>query len=468
MLTVYSDDHALQDGKAELVDGRLVPCFEMPRRAYLVRDRVREVGLGDVIAPRSFGRTPLERVHDPDFVEFLATAWDRWTATGRDYDALPWTWPNRQLRQVRPERIDGLMGYYSFDAGTPLTVGTWRAAQASADVALTAAELLADGAHPAVFALCRPPGHHAAADLYGGYCFLNNAAIAAQYLIDGGAERVAILDVDYHHGNGTQAIFYHRPDVLFLSLHGHPREEYPFFLGWAEERGEGPGEGYNVNYPLPWGTGFADWAAMLDDACARIARYLPDVLLISLGVDTFKDDPISKFRLESEDFTTYGRSIARLGLPTLFIMEGGYAVEQIGVNAVNVLQGFEGVAAGGCASVRGRSAGRARHRRRVAAGRDDRRGRSAAVAATLRRWTRSSPGGARPRVASAPPAPAALRGAGLRRSWRQDVAVGGSRQHAPAEGCTKVRREHSSAKAMARIGRNSGDGAGATGRSMQA
>ena len=217
------------------------------------------------------------------------------------------------------------MGYYSFDAGTPITAGTWQAAQSSADVAVTSARLLAEGGHPAIFALCRPPGHHAATDLYGGYCFLNNAAIAAQYLIDGGAERVAILDVDYHHGNGTQAIFYDRPDVLFLSLHGDPREEYPFFLGWADERGDGPGEGFNVNYPLPWGTGFPAWSEALEDACKRVADYAPDVLLVSLGVDTFKGDPISKFRLESDDFTAYGARIARLGLPTLFVMEGGYA-----------------------------------------------------------------------------------------------------------------------------------------------
>jgi acetoin utilization deacetylase AcuC-like enzyme len=342
MLTVYSEDHALQDGKAELIDGQLLPCFEMPRRAFLIRDRVREVGLGEIIQPEDFDTAPIERVHTPDFVAFLATAWARWTATGRAFDALPWTWPVRTLRQVRPDRIDGLMGYYSLDAGTPITAGTWRAACSSAQVALTGARLIADGSHKAVFSLCRPPGHHAAADVYGGYCFLNNAAIAAQFLIDGGAERVAILDVDYHHGNGTQAIFYDRPDVLFLSLHGDPRQEFPYYLGWAEETGAGPGEGFNVNYPLPWGTGFPAWAEALEDACRKVADYAPDVLLVSLGVDTFKDDPISKFRLESQDFTTYGARIAKLGLPTLFVMEGGYAVEPIGINAVNVLQGFEG------------------------------------------------------------------------------------------------------------------------------
>ena len=467
MRIVFSEDHRKHFPQGEVYGGELVTPFERPSRMEYVLRELKRRKMTDIVPPGKLDLKAVKRVHDAGYLDFLSTAWAEWQKAGYRGEILPTAIPNRSLQQRISRWIDGKGGYYIHSVETAITGGTWEAACASASVALTAQKIVAGGA-AAAFALCRPPGHHAHDDLYGGYCFLNNAAIAAQYLIDGGAERVAILDVDYHHGNGTQAIFYQRPDVLFLSLHGHPREEYPFFLGWAEERGEGPGEGYNVNYPLPWGTGFADWAAMLDDACARIARYLPDVLLISLGVDTFKDDPISKFRLESEDFTTYGRRIARLGLPTLFVMEGGYAVEQIGVNAVNVLQGFEGVAAGGCASVRGRSAGRARHRRRVAAGRDDRRGRSAAVAATLRRWTRSSPGGARPRVASAPPAPAALRGAGLRRSWRQDVAAGGSRQHAPAEGCTKVRREHSSAKAMARIGRNSGDGAGASGRSMQA
>jgi acetoin utilization deacetylase AcuC-like enzyme len=343
VLTVYSDDHALQDGKAELIDGQLLPCFEMPRRAFLVRDRVLEVGLGEVVPPEDLGRAPIERVHDASFVEFLATHWERWTATGREHDALPWVWPVRHLRQdARPERIDALMGHHSFDAGTPLTAGTWRAAYASAQVALTGARLIAGGGCRAAFSLCRPPGHHAARDLYGGYCFLNNAAIAAQHLVDGGAERVAILDVDYHHGNGTQAIFYDRADVLVVSLHGHPAEEYPFYLGWADETGAGEGEGFNANYPLRHGTGFPAWREALEDGLRRVADHGPDVLIVSLGVDTYKHDPISRFVLESENFATYGGMVARLGLPTLFVMEGGYAVERIGVNAVNVLTGFEG------------------------------------------------------------------------------------------------------------------------------
>ncbi|EQL41595.1 acetylpolyamine aminohydrolase [Pseudomonas aeruginosa VRFPA03] len=195
-----------------------------------------------------------------------------------------------------------------------------------------------------IFALCRPPGHHAGGDFMGGYCFLNNAAIATQAFLDQGARRVAILDVDYHHGNGTQDIFYRRDDVLFASIHGDPRVEYPYFLGYADERGEGAGEGCNHNYPLAHGSGWDLWSAALDDACVRIAGYAPDALVISLGVDTYKEDPISQFKLDSPDYLRMGERIARLGLPTLFIMEGGYAVEAIGINAVNVLQGYEGAA----------------------------------------------------------------------------------------------------------------------------
>jgi acetoin utilization deacetylase AcuC-like enzyme len=189
--------------------------------------------------------------------------------------------------------------------------------------------------------LCRPPGHHAARDLFGGYCFLNNAAIATQFLRDSGAQRVAILDVDYHHGNGTQDIFYERDDVLFVSLHADPRTVFPYFLGYAEETGAGRGTGFTCNYPLPEGTEFSVWRDALAAGLRRIEQFRADAMVVSLGVDTFVEDPISSFRLHSGDFTTYGRLIAGAKLPTLFVLEGGYAVEEIGVNVVNVLSGFE-------------------------------------------------------------------------------------------------------------------------------
>lgn len=340
MLTVYSDAHRLQDGKAELNDGKLVPCFEMPRRADMVLDRVKNVGLGDVIEPQAFGKAPILRVHDAAFVSFLEEAWRLWTATGRTHDALPLNWPVRGMRNLEPEAIDGKLSYYSFDAGTPVTAGTWKAASAAVDVALTGQKQVAKGAR-AAFALCRPPGHHAAADYFGGYCFLNNAAIAAQAWRDQGAGRVAVLDVDYHHGNGTQSIFYDRDDVFFASIHGDPKQEFPYFLGHADETGVGKGEGCNANYPLRWGSGFDRWSEALEDACRRISAHGAEAVVVSLGVDTFKEDPISQFKLESDDYPRIGERIARLGLPTLFVMEGGYAVEAIGINAVNVLTGFE-------------------------------------------------------------------------------------------------------------------------------
>jgi acetoin utilization deacetylase AcuC-like enzyme len=340
MITVYSDDHRLQDGRAELNNGKLVPCFETPRRADLVLGRVKEVGLGPIVPPQGFGLDPVRRVHADDFVAFLAVAWEAWVAEHGDYDALPLTWLAPGMRRRRPDHIDGQLGYYSFDAGTPITAGTFRAATAAADVALTGARLVAQGER-GVFALCRPPGHHAGRAFYGGYCFFNNAAIAAQALRDGGAARVAVLDVDYHHGNGTQEIFFARGDVFFASLHADPAQEFPYFSGYDDETGSGAGEGCNANFPLPFATGVERYVETLDEALARIARFGAQALVLSLGVDTFKGDPISRFRLDSPDYMAIGRRIAALSLPTLIVLEGGYAVEAIGVNAVNVLIGFE-------------------------------------------------------------------------------------------------------------------------------
>jgi acetoin utilization deacetylase AcuC-like enzyme len=246
------------------------------------------------------------------------------------------------MSQICPNHVEGQLGYYALAGETSLTEGTWEAAYSSAQVALTGVARIRDGAR-AVFSLCRPPGHHATADMFGGYCFLNNAAIAAQDFRKNGAAKVAILDVDFHHGNGTQDIFYNRDDVLVISLHGDPLETFPYHLGHASETGTGAGKGFNVNYPMPPNTPFGIWRAALTKGLSKIADFKPDVLIISLGVDTFENDPISFFNLKSEDFTTIGTDIAAAGLPTHFIMEGGYDVDEIGLNMVNVLEGFEGV-----------------------------------------------------------------------------------------------------------------------------
>jgi acetoin utilization deacetylase AcuC-like enzyme len=340
MKTVYTDEHRLHAQQAELSGGRFGPAFEIPRRADMVLARVRETKLGPVLAPTPHGPKPLLRVHDQAFVQFLEEAYEEWRKIHGESEAIPVVWPGPGQRRLKPNRLGARMGYYAIDASTPLTATTWRAARAAADVALTAAGLI-QGGEAAAFALCRPPGHHAGADSYGGYCFLNNAAVAAQALRDGGAGRVAILDVDFHHGNGTQAIFYGRADVLFASLHGHPEDEYPYFSGYTDETGAGGGEGFNRNYPLRPGTAWDSYRPALADAIGKIAAFAPDVVVVSLGVDTFKDDPISRFKLESEDYLRMGAMIAGLKRPTLFVMEGGYAVEAIGINAVNVLTGFE-------------------------------------------------------------------------------------------------------------------------------
>ncbi len=339
MITVYSDQHFLRSVRTELYGGELVTPHECPERAEYVLERVRSIGLGEVIPPSSFGLEPVRRVHDADFVDFLKTAWRDWQEAGHRGEAIPDCWPARRMGQRCPRCIAGRLGYYAMAAETSIGAGTWEAACASAEVALTAAARVLGGERGS-FALCRPPGHHAGRDLYGGYCFLNNAAIAAQYLRDRGVDRVAILDVDFHHGNGTQDIFYDRADVLYCSLHGDPREAFPYFSGYADETGSGPGAGYTLNLPLPRGTEFGAWRAALETGLERIRGFAPGALVVSLGVDTFEHDPISFFKLKAGDFTSYGRLIGALDLPTVFVLEGGYAVAEIGINAVNVLQGF--------------------------------------------------------------------------------------------------------------------------------
>ena len=347
MLIVHNPHHHLHQGRHEMFRGRLVPCHETAQRLDHVLAELKRRPISALRTPGddTAGLTEaLARIHAPRYLAFIEHAWDEWVAidpANATQDALPSVWPAPGMRfDVLPESFAARMGLFSFDAGTPLTAGSWAAARAGAACALTAARAVAAGHERSAFALSRPPGHHAGADFFGGYCFLNNAALAAQALRDGGAAQVAVLDVDYHHGNGTQAIFYERADVLTVSIHGDPRTEYPFFLGHADERGAGAGAGFNLNLPLPRGTDFTRWRAALHTGLAAIRSFGADALVVSLGVDTFEGDPISGFTLRSADYLHVGEDIAAANLPTVFVFEGGYAVAEVGINTVNVLEGF--------------------------------------------------------------------------------------------------------------------------------
>ncbi len=345
MKTIYTADHHLHAPKAELSFGKFVPPQENPRRADTILAELEQRKLGAILPPETFDMAPIRRVHEAGLVDFLAGAHQEWSARfaksgGEVPDALPLSWPVPGMRRIEPRSIFGKLALHAIDSATAITATSWSAARAAADVAMTAQRLVAEGER-AAFALCRPPGHHASAANYGGYCFLNNAGIAAEAFRAAGAARVAILDVDYHHGNGTQALFYARPDIFFVSLHAEPETDYPYFSGYADEAGEGPGEGFNANYPMKRGTDWRSYGPALAHALGRIRIFAPEAVVVSLGVDTFERDPMGRFKLASEDYRRMGETIAGLGLPVLFVMEGGYAVEELGVNVANVLEGFE-------------------------------------------------------------------------------------------------------------------------------
>jgi acetoin utilization deacetylase AcuC-like enzyme len=347
-------EHAAHAGRHEMYRGRLVPCHEVPERLAFVLAELQRRDFATIetpALPEPALDAAIARVHEARYLQFLRNAWDEWVALDPDNlnrDALPSVWPLPNAHGFRSERLPAnfaaRLGLFGFDAGTPLTAGSWRAAHSGAACALAAAQAVLGGARSA-FALTRPPGHHAGPGFFGGYCFLNNAAIAAQALRDGGHARVAVIDVDYHHGNGTQTIFYERADVLTLSIHGDPRTEYPFFLGHADETGAGAGEGFNRNWPLPRGTGLAAWRAALDEALQAASDFGAEALVVPLGLDTFEGDPISGFTLRSADYAGIGAALAALRLPTVITFEGGYAVAEVGVNAANLLEGFERAAA---------------------------------------------------------------------------------------------------------------------------
>jgi len=325
-------DHAPE---RELHNGAWTRYAECPSRAESIGR-----ALGNFEGASDHGLEPLLRIHDRDYIDFLQSAHEQWRAAGREGDAIAYTWPVVGRRQVPLSRIDARLGRYSFDAATPIGRATWRSAYWSAQTALSGLAAIRGGAQNA-FALCRPPGHHAGADYLGGYCYLNNAAIAAQAARDAGVARVAILDIDYHHGNGTQDIFYERSDIFFASIHANPATDYPFYWGHADERGTGSGSGATLNLPLERGTALADYLAALDEALAQIASSGADLLILSFGADIFEGDPISFFAIGANDFPSIGERIAGSGLPCLILMEGGYAVGDLGGNVARFLSAFD-------------------------------------------------------------------------------------------------------------------------------
>lgn len=338
MLTFSSPRQSAHDPARELMNGGWADHAETPARLATMLAAME----GDVRAPDDHGMAPILAVHDPDYVAFLETAHAEWLAAGREGDAIGYAFPVRGRRPLRLDRIDARLGQYSFDAGTPITAGSWDAAYWGAQAALSAVAAVAESGATQAFAMCRPPGHHAGADYFGGYCYLNNAAIAARAAEARGLGPVAVLDVDYHHGNGTQDIFYEDAGVFFASIHADPRTDYPYYWGHADERGAGAGEGTTFNQPLPRGTGWAQYEVALGKALEAIAGFGARLLIVSYGADTFDGDPISHFALTTDDMHRIGAGIAALALPTLTVMEGGYHIAALGRNVAAFLAGLEG------------------------------------------------------------------------------------------------------------------------------
>lgn len=321
-----------------LVRGQRRPCPETPARATVLREAAHAAG-HLLVAPDAYGPGPRAAVHTPRYLRFLETAYERWqTLENASPEVIPNVHPNGRAGGY-PESVVGQAGFHMADTACPLSAGSWPAIAASADAAVHAARLVQTG-EPAAYALCRPPGHHAFADMAGGFCYLNNGAIAATELRRH-ASRVAILDVDLHHGNGTQGIFYARADVLTVSIHADPAQFYPFFWGHAHERGEGAGEGYNLNLPLPLGSGDGPFQAALDRALAEIRLYAPGALVVALGLDAFEGDPLAGLKVTTAGFHEIARRIGALRLPTVLVQEGGYPSPALGKNLIACLGGFE-------------------------------------------------------------------------------------------------------------------------------
>lgn len=338
MRVVYTDAQSAHRPDFYFVRGNRVAPREVPERATVLRAAAEKAG-HEIVEPEDFGAGPRAAVHTAAYLAFLEGAYERW-------QAMPEAAPQimTSIHPVRhmdgfPEHIIGQAGWFVADTSCPIGLGTWEAAVAAAHAAVHAARLVIDDA-PAAYALCRPPGHHCFADLAGGFCYLNNAAIAAVDLRQR-HDRVAIVDIDVHHGNGTQGIFYDRADVFFASVHADPAQFYPFFAGYAAERGNGDGDGTTLNKPLALGSGDEPFLDALDAILTAVRDFDPGAIVVSLGLDASKDDPFAGLAVTTEGFGRCGKRFGELGRPLALIQEGGYVSDSLGANLVAFLAGVE-------------------------------------------------------------------------------------------------------------------------------
>jgi len=346
---VYTARHRAHDTTIETFMGAAIPAHEIVERAENIRAALVADGGFDLVEPTDHGLDPIVAVHDPGLVRFLETAWPEMAAQHPgEHTLIPDTYPVRAMFEglsaealaaiPEPTAVEGRAGWWGLESANPIVAGTYDAARGAVDVALTTLDLVLGGERIA-YGLCRPPGHHAGRAMAGGFCFFNNTAIAAEAYARATGEPVAILDLDYHHGNGTQQLFWRRADVFYASLHADPRRMYPFFLGHANETGEGDGAGANLNIPLPAATDDEAYLVALDRALGAIDARPGSLMIVSLGFDTYVDDPICDFVLTTPVYAEVGRRVAALGRQLVVLQEGGYHVPTLGTNAVTWLRG---------------------------------------------------------------------------------------------------------------------------------
>ncbi len=337
MRVFHSPDHIRHFPKTFISRGQVLESPEKPERAEVLLKALSAAG-HEIVRPKSHGIAPVEAIHDAGYLAFLKDGYKAWrNLPGASAEIIPNVHPGRNMARATPHPV-ARAGWYQADTACPIGDGTWEGVLAAADCALSATEAVLAGERVA-YGLCRPPGHHAYADQAGGFCFLNNVAIAAEMAVRAKG-RVAILDVDIHHGNGTQGIFWRRPDVLFVSLHADPAAYYPFYAGYADEVGEGAGAGATFNLPLPHGTGDDAFLVALERALNRIRAYGPALLLVSLGLDASEDDPLGVLKITTDGFRRIAVEIEALKLPTVLVQEGGYLSASLGANAVSFLSAF--------------------------------------------------------------------------------------------------------------------------------